>query len=91
MLYEICEIRYVFAPHFHAYYQDEVAIFSFDTVDMPNGADFDPATLHDWPAHAQAWIAKTPRVESNLGVTILPLEERSKGLDWRPFQIPAIR
>ena len=25
----------------------------------PNGADFDPATLHDWPAHAQAWIAKT--------------------------------
>jgi hypothetical protein len=24
----------------------------------PNGADFDPATLHDWSMHAQAMAAR---------------------------------
>jgi Protein of unknown function (DUF2442) len=24
----------------------------------PNGADFDQATLHDWPEHRGAWIAR---------------------------------
>jgi hypothetical protein len=37
------------------------------TLTWPNGADFDPATLHEWPAvcselaaRAQAWTDSTP-------------------------------
>jgi hypothetical protein len=40
---------------------NDVKVFSHVRIDpevhtlvWPNGADFDPATLHDWPKHVQA-------------------------------------
>lgn len=49
------------------------------TLTWPNGADFDPATLHEWPAvcselaaRAQAWTESTPsepRANTRMGPT----------------------
>lgn len=50
----------------------ELALFNQVRVDpevqtlvWPNGADFDPATLHDWPEHAEAFAARAKRWELN--------------------------
>jgi hypothetical protein len=34
------------------------------TLVWPNGADFDPALLHDWPQHAQALAERAREWES---------------------------
>ena len=51
----------------------DLAVFSQARLDpevhtlvWPNGADFDPATLHDWPEHEAAFHAAAQRWESEL-------------------------
>ena len=48
----------------------DVALFNQARIDpevhtlvWPNGADFDPATLHDWPDHIEALTALTQQWE----------------------------
>ena len=49
----------------------EPALFNLVAIDTdartlvwPNGADFDPATLHDWPRCEQAFVEMASRWES---------------------------
>ncbi len=47
---------------------DQVAIDpETRTLVWPNGEDFDPATLHDWPAHADEMTAWAERLTCKQG------------------------
>jgi hypothetical protein len=48
----------------------DVSLFRRVTIDpevhtlvWPNGADFDPATLHDWPDYAEAFAERARSIE----------------------------
>ena len=56
------------------------------TLVWPNGADFDPATLHDWPEHVAAlisrarnWMAPETNGEQEQTATQLNPPEASRG------------
>ena len=36
------------------------------TIVWPNGADFDPAILHDWPDHKDAFVSAAKRWKSQM-------------------------
>jgi hypothetical protein len=74
-LEQVIDFRPVLAGELYGPLQDEVLFRQVEidpevhTLVWPNGADFDPATLHDWPEHiaqmtrlAKQWAsAKAPR------------------------------
>jgi hypothetical protein len=50
----------------------------FRTLIWPNGADFDPATLHDWPEHEAAFRAAAQRWAKSAEPMVLRDEPSSR-------------
>jgi hypothetical protein len=60
-LEQVVDFRPILARELYAPLRD-MNLFNQVSIDLqvhtlvwPNGADFDPDTLHDWPLYAQAW------------------------------------
>ena len=67
---QIVDLRPVLAGELYGPLRDP-ALFNQVRIDpevctlvWPNGADFDPATLHDWPEHAATLAARAREWES---------------------------
>ena len=45
------------------------------TVVWPNGADFDPAVLHDWPVHKEAFADAAKRWKSQMTARVAEKSE----------------
>jgi hypothetical protein len=48
------------------------------TVTWPNGADFDPTVLHDWPLHQDAFVCAARRRKSSSNLKNAPYAELAK-------------
>jgi hypothetical protein len=48
------------------------------TVSWPNGADFDPTVLHDWPLHQDAFVCAARRRKSSSNLKNAPYAELAK-------------
>ena len=50
------------------YFFDQVSIDpEAHTLLWPNGADFDPTTLHDWPMYEESMVALVKRSDEKVG------------------------
>lgn len=66
---QVIDFEPVLVGYYHGPLRDQM-IFNQVKIDpdihtlvWPNGADFDPETLHNWPQYRQAWINAAQKME----------------------------